>query len=72
MEWDKIFEEERGRMWTDYVSSCRRWKCAQGHGSNTDPPWSLFRIVNGKDKWVAYYATLAEAKKAAEESAEQV
>ena len=72
MQWERHLVEERGRMWTDYISSCGKWTCAQGHGSNSDPPWSLFRMENGKPRWVAYYATLTEAKKAAEDLAEQV
>jgi hypothetical protein len=66
MQWRQSLQEDRGRIWTDYVSDCEKWRVEQGHSVEPDEVWALFSMESGKRKWTSSHRTLAEAKAAAE------
>lgn len=66
MQWEQSLQEDRGRIWTDYVSDCCNWRIEQGHSTEPNEVWSLFRLVSGKMRWQSFHLTLSEAKTAAE------
>lgn len=70
MKWNPVMVEERGQIWTDYVSYCRKWRCAQGYNDDPDKPWSLFRAESSRERWVSDHTSLSKAKSAAEVSEE--
>lgn len=66
MQWEQSLQEDRGRIWTDYVSDCHNWRVEQGHSTEPNEVWSLFRLESGKMRWQSFHRTLSEAKAAAE------
>jgi hypothetical protein len=66
MQWRQSLQEDRGQIWTDYVSDCGKWRIEQGHSMDPDEVWSLFTLESGKKKWLSSHRTLNEAKTTAE------
>jgi len=65
--WRQDFQEDHGRVWTDYVSGCGRWRCEQGHSTDPEEVWALLRVEPGKKHWEASFRTLQDAKMFVEE-----
>jgi hypothetical protein len=70
MRWSQSLQEDRGRIWTDYLSDCCNWRIEQGHSVEPDQVWALFHSESGKMRWHSFYRTLSEAKAGAEAAAE--
>ena len=66
VQWKQDLLEDRGRIWTDYVSDNGRWRCEQGYSTKASETWALIRVESGKRRWVSDHKTLWETKEAAE------
>ena len=66
MKWSQHLTEERGKLWTDYISEGRSWRCAQGYNDDPKKPWVLLH----RERWKSDHASLSEAKDAAEATEE--
>lgn len=65
MRWKRDRSEERGKVWLDWVSEDGNWKAAEGYDElarRSGSPWSLFRRVDGRWRWVSVNESLASAK----------
>lgn len=66
MQWKQDLLEDRGRIWTDYVSDCGKWRLEQGHSVEPNEVWSLLSVEPGRKRYVSSHPTLSDAKSAAE------
>lgn len=70
--WKKSPATERGKNWLDWISPDGAWMAAEGYDElarEGGRPWSLFRRVDGRWRWMGTHKSLAEAKSQAAELA---
>lgn len=70
MQWRQSLQEDRGRIWTDYVSDCGKWRIEQGHSTEAAEVWALLSMEKGGKRWVSSHPTLTAAKSAAKSVSE--
>jgi hypothetical protein len=67
MRWSRVRVVENELMWVDHVSGDGIWAIAQGHNEQEKREGKPWALLYERKRAIAYFATVEEAKKYAED-----